>query len=137
MLPSAKQQQRKFFCLPPPNDNFNHEKNAFFRYSPSVSYRDRKTRGNVVATFGREKLRNTATFKTALGRKIEMRLWGEQDGWLSTETRYMYDVLGRKSAVLNGITNWLGEALKEKYFAKDCAFVPFEKISLVRFEPFF
>lgn len=103
----------------------------FFRYSPSVTYKERKTRGSVVATFGREKLRSAATFKSVFGRQVEFRLWGEQEGWMSTETRYMYEVLGRKAEVLNGITNWLGEALKEKYFIHDTVFAPFEKISLV------
>lgn len=84
-----------------------------------------------MATFGREKLRATATFKTALSRQVELRLWGDHEGWMSTETRYMYEVLGRKAEVLSGITNWLGEALKEKYFNAETAFVPFEKISLV------
>lgn len=86
-----------------------------------------------MTTFGSEKLRNSATFKTVLGRQVELRLWGEQEGWLSTEVMYMYEVLGRKAEVLNGITNWLGEALKKKYFSKECAFAPFERISLVSF----
>lgn len=87
----------------------------------------------MVTTFGSEKLRNSATFKTVLGRQVELRLWGEREGWLSTEVRYMYEVLGRKAEVLNGITNWLGEALKQKYFSMECAFAPFERISLVSF----
>lgn len=65
-------------------------------------------------------------------RQIEMRLWGEQETLLPSEIRYMYEVMGRKNEVLNGITNWLGEALKEKYFSKENGFASFERISLVR-----
>lgn len=85
----------------------------------------------MAATFGREKLRNAATFKSVFQRQLELRLWEDREGWMSTETRYMYEVLGRKAEILNGITNWLGEALKEKYFKQDTVFAPFEKISLV------
>lgn len=78
-------------------------------------------------------MRNKVTFKTAFSKKIELGLWGEPETWMTTEIRYMYEVLGRKAAILKGITNWLGMDLKEKYFSKESVFTPFEKISFVGF----
>lgn len=87
----------------------------------------------MVANFGREKILNVATFRTKRGAPVEPKLWGEQEGWMSTEVRYMHEAVGRKAEVLNGVSNWLAEALKEKYFGKDAAFAPFEKVSMVCF----